>query len=155
MAIVRVKSKFDILDAIKGVDSSTVKTEIAQEIITQVKDFTSKGISPIKGEARFASYKNPVRYPGKLKSTVPVNLRLTGDMLAALTSWITSTSLFIGFRDDQENKKALAHHTGTKDMAARPFIPMNEGEEFNVTITRKIRDIYSKALAVIIKKANR
>src|SRR3954464_7545395 len=116
MAVVRVNSKFDILDQLEQLNSPTVKRQIAEETIRLVKDFTSKGISSVLSQRRFESYKDPASYPARAKPRVPVNLFLSGDMLGALTFWMSSTGVTVGYRDQKQNAKALAHNEGTKNM---------------------------------------
>lgn len=156
MALVKTKVTLDILKDLQAFNSKITKEVVATEIIDLIKDFTSKGISPIKGERKFVEYKNPDTYPGSRKNRVPVNLRLTGDMMGALDFWITSTSFFIGYKNkDDSYLKAEGHNVGTKTLPRRMFIPYENGSEFNETIMRRVRDIYSRIAADIIKKGNR
>lgn len=153
---VKVTVKFDIEKELEQINSKIVKENVATEVIGLIRDFTAKGISPVKGERKFEAYKDPEKYPGDRKNRVPVNLRLTGDMMGALDFWITSSSFFIGYKNYDDNyQKAEAHNYGTKHIPRRVFIPYEDGTEFNETIMRRIRDIYSRALADIIKKGNR
>lgn len=149
---VKLKIRADIL---KAVSDSRTKDIVSKKLISMIKEFISKGISPVKGERRFVGYKNPAKYPAELKSKRPVNLYLSGDMLAALKFYPLSGAAFsIAIKGD-EGKKAAAHNNGTdKGIPRRHFMPTERGEEFNVTITRKLRDLYARILFDIIKRSN-
>lgn len=111
------------LPALKSINeklkSRRIKKQVGEFLIKEVKDFISKGISPVKGYGRFPAYKDPDRYPGGQKSNRPVNLRLSGDMLSALKfKYLKNSRLSIGwfpglFGGKKEAKKAQAHNDGT------------------------------------------
>jgi phage gpG-like protein len=151
MAKVKVTSRFDILTELKRLKGDALGRELGPAVIKELKDFVSKGVSPIEGERRFERYKDPTTYPGGEKNRVPVNLKLTGEMLNSITWKPIEGGVLIEAKDP----KAIYHHTGTANMAARPFIPMMPGQTFNQSITRTIRAIYNKAISAIIKKASR
>ena len=148
---VKLKIRADIL---KAVSDSRTKDIVSKKLISMIKEFISKGISPVKGGRRFVGYKNPAKYPAELKSKRPVNLYLSGDMLAALKFYpLSKTAFSIAIKGDQ-GKKAAAHNNGTDKLPPRHFMPTERGEEFNVTITRKLRDLYARILFDIIKRSN-
>ncbi len=153
---VKTKVKLDSLDELrKELNGLSIQREIGKTVVEEVKDFTSKGISAAEGDGRFRfqKYKDPKKYPGDKKPSRPVNLSLTGQMLDALEHWITAGRLFIGYRT--KNVKAEAHNFGTEHMPVRRFLPVQEGSKFNLTIMKKIRDIYIRRIEATIKKGSR
>lgn len=112
--------------------------DIGEGTVSLMKSQISKGISTIAGGGRFPAYKNPARYPGKLKRQRPVNLYLTGDMLAALTVKADSPRAFtLGYFESSEAIKEHGHRDGANGQPRRPTIPEGS-EEFNQTIQRQI-----------------
>ena len=73
------------LEMLKSPITKEDASEIGKQVITEMKDQISKGISPILGQGRFPAYKNPDKYPGKRKPKRPVNLKLSGNFLYDLT----------------------------------------------------------------------
>jgi predicted AlkP superfamily phosphohydrolase/phosphomutase len=136
----------------KKLEEKKVKEKIAELIISQVKEHIARGVSPVRGQRRFERYKNPDKYPGDRKTKRPVNLEMTGEMLNAL-DWQDSegTTVTIGFFDPEQSEKAKYHNDGTANMAKRQILPTKKNEEFNVSITRLIRDLYARIISDIIK----
>jgi hypothetical protein len=136
----------------RAVSSAKTKRAVGEQIIEDMKDSISKGISPVKGERRFVAYKDPKSYPGDLKDKRPVNLYLSGDMLAALKFYPhAGAAIGIGIKGPM-GKIAKYNNDGTKHVPRRHFMPTEKGEEFSVTITRRIRDLYSSIISDILKR---
>lgn len=151
--MVKVTVKATALNSVlKEMNSPRSQGEVAKVVIAEIKTSLTAGVSPVRGIRRFTRYKNPDNYPGDQKSNLPVNLNLSGDMLAALTNWMRGSSLYIGIRDREQSKIAAAHQSGTTNMAQRRFLPTDAGEEFTVTITRKVRNLYARLLSDILKR---
>jgi hypothetical protein len=129
--------------------SQAVGRRVAKLIIDEMKKSLSRGVSPVRGVRRFPRYKDPMNYPGDQKSRLPVNLKLSGDMLDSLAPVFRGSRMWIEIGKDQTDK-ASAHQEGTPHMAARRFMPTNEGEEFTVTIQRSVRNLYARILSDII-----
>ena len=138
------------------VDSSTLN-ELDNKILPEIKRFMSSGVSPVKGKRRFVEYKDKRIYPGKRKASRPVNLKLSGDLYAALVvAKKTATSFYIGVSTLASRKLkiyAKANNLGVakKNIAERRFVPI-QGEQFNVSIMRQIRNILAERIAKILKK---
>jgi len=156
MAKTRTKVYFSISTLIQSFTTDAVAREIGESVREEARSLISRGQSPVRGERRFAQYKNRETYPGKLKPAVPVNLELSGDMLNSLAFQRRGDTVDFGFlagtpRDVMA--RAQAHQEGTDKMAARPMIPA-AGQEWAVSIVRKLKDVYSRRLQDIIKKSN-
>ena len=151
-----VKFKADTLHAIlREVRSESSNKRVGELIVTEMRKSMGAGLSPVRGEGRFVGYKDRKKYPGDLKAARPVNLHLTGDMWNALTYWSVSGRLVICFQDRDEAKKAQSHNQGTRHIPRRHFMPTENGEELNVTITRAVRNLYAEILSDIIRKNRR
>lgn len=149
-----VTVKFDGLkDMIRILSRRDVKQGAAEVIITESKKFITSGISPVQGQRRFEGYKNPKKYPAGQKSQRPVNMTLTGSMLAALTYRINAGTAFsIGwFGGGIEAKKAANHNAGNT-VPQRRLLPTEKNESFNVSITRSLKNYYAKIISDILKK---
>lgn len=157
MAKVKTTAKFKIIEFVdKFIDGATANS-IGRAVVDGMKEAIAEGQSPVRGNKRFARYKDRYSYPGKLKPHRPVNLNLTGEMVAGLGHRMKDKSTIeVGMTKGSADRKKIAgyHNTGTENMAARPFIPQ-DGEEFSQRIMNTIRDAYSKRLATLIKKANK
>ena len=79
---------------------------------------------------------------GKLKS--PVNLTLTGKLLASFKSVFTDKGVRLTFTDE----KADYHNEGvpSKNIPPRRLLPNKEGEAFNFNISRRILTALKNAL---------
>lgn len=153
---VKTKVVFDIEKDIEKINTPQAMKEVGELVVREMKTMILSGVSPVRGNKRFAPYKDRTKYPGDLKPARPVNLKLTGEMLDALTFRPYKETVHIGiFTSDQGVKdRAEAHNQGTEHMAKRQFIPQ-EGEEFAVTIMRKIKAHFEKKLSVIIRQSNK
>ena len=148
-----VKVNINIDKKIRGaLEQKRTKERVGNQVINDMKASLAKGISPVRGERRFPAYKDPKRYPRDLKPRRPVNLYLSGDMLAALKfKPLSGTGVSIGITDREQARKAKAHQTGD-GVPKRRFVPTEKGEEFTVTITRRLRDLYASIIYDIIKR---
>lgn len=156
MAKVKTTSKFQILDLIDNfVDKATVR-EIGETIVTEAKENISQGLSPVRGYGRFEKYKNPKKYPGELKNQRPVNLELTGEMMDAYDYREGKKDVVnVGvYGSSFAREKARYHQEGTDKMAQRKLIP-GDGEEWSVSIMRKLREVYSTRLKFLIRQSNK
>lgn len=151
---VKVTVKLDSIDEIRrAVNSPRVKRRLAEEFIPEVKKFILRGISPVVGERRYQAYKNPDKYPGGRKPNRPVNLRLSGDMLDAFTFRDRAgTGFELGWFGGKEGKKASNHNNGDT-VPERRLLPDREGERFNASLTRFIKNFYIKLNSDILKSA--
>ena len=144
-------------DLKRPMDSASAR-QLGKDVVAEMKALISKGISPLRGEGRFPSYKNPkdgypasVRHKYPDKRTTPVNLYLTGKFLAALKSKVTtiknSYAIEVGFFDSKEAIKEQGHREGANTQPKRPIIP-NSGEQF----AQRIQDIILKTVRDVVAK---
>lgn len=147
-----LKSKLEKLK--KPVEKSDAE-DIGKVVIDEMKNMISKGISPILDQGRFPAYKNPERYPGKLKNKRPVNLKLSGSFLDSLKyKAVTSKSGYateIFYKGKKQNLKEQGHRDGANGQPSRPTIPQ-DGEQFAARIKRLYSKIYKDRINRILKK---
>ncbi len=129
---------------------------VQSTIIPMIKDSIAKGLSPVEGKRMFDKYKDPKKYPAKMKQSNKPNLFLSGDMLAEYKSWASKDPMgvFVGIHDstDEEIKiRALANNNGTEHIPARRFIPW-AGENFIRKITLETKKIFAEALGQALKR---
>lgn len=127
--------------------------KIGNSVTDNMRDFISKGISPIQGKGRFPAYKNPKSYPGKKKNARPVNLELSGDFLKSLYSkgkTGINPQIEIGYPPD-EALKEKGHRDGANGQKKRPTIP-DGNEKFAVTIVNDLIDGMAEAVNKYFKK---
>lgn len=131
----------------KFFDDTTVRKVQSEVVDGEIKRQIAAGLSPVRGKVRFQGYKNPKQYPGNKKPKRPANLFLTGKMLAQyIVQKISGRTLRFGISEGAgqlEKDKSKYNNEGTKNIAARRHIPL-KGEEYNVSVMRKIRDIVAK-----------
>jgi hypothetical protein len=165
---VKTKISLPVLQDIKELNSSRNLDKVGNLVVNEMKDSISRGLSPVRGEGRFEAYSGqkierggrskgyPFNVQKKFpnKKVRPVNLFLSGDMLEALTHKKKSDSILVGIFKPSEAEKAQGHQLGDpkKGLPRRRFIPAANGEEFTVSITRSIRQLYSELLDGILKK---
>lgn len=146
-------SKFKTLDGV--INDAATATAIGKIAVQGIKEFTEVGTSPIRGKLRFAAYINPTRYPGNRKPRRPVNLRLSGDFMDALTYKLSKDSsgysVNVGYFDTKNAKKEQGHREGANGQPKRPTIPV-QGEDFNVTIQTAMEARYALEANKILKK---
>ena len=134
---------------------------LGDSIVTEMKDLISKGISPIKGKGRFPAYKNPkTGYPSTVrkqhpdKRNTPVNLRLTGKMLADLKSLVIRRGKLnlpeIGYRSQKEILKEKGHREGANTQPQRPTIPIG-----NEVFAQRVQDIILRHIRSAIARISR
>lgn len=130
-------------------------------VVREMKSMISKGQSPISGDGRFLAYKPSYKKaikrgkgPFKTKRPSPVNLKLTGAFLKALTFKLRRGARFptlrIGFFKKSEILKELGHRKGTNKQHKRPVVP-NKKEKF----ARPIQKIINAGLDKIAKKLSK
>lgn len=149
----RLAKKIDRV--LKPVDKATAQ-KAGNATVRMMKRKIAGGNSPIMGKGRFPSYKNPTKYPGKLKSHTPVNLKLTGAMLKNLKAkaslsrilgWVFS----IGYRDPDQADKETGHRRGKFGQPRRPTIPI-KGEQFSGPIAKVYVKIFRARMRKLIRK---
>ena len=153
-----VKIKLDGLTKLASkLKSNRIQKGAAEVLIKAMKNDIGKGLSPVFREGRYKRYLNPKKYPGKLKGSRPVNLKLSGDMLKKLIFRTRSGQPFeFGwFGGGLQSIKAGAHNEGVaeKNIAKRKMLPTKKGERFNASIMRKLNNYYSKIIWDKIKKS--
>lgn len=153
----KVTVKFDFLKDLKNIVDGATAKQLGETIISESRRFIAVGTSPVLGERRYPAYKNEDRYPGDRKPRRPVNLELTGEMLDSLQYQTRENGIRYGIlsASDEVKTRAKANNEGTQHVPARPFIPDKPGQQFNLSIMTKIKDIVSKRLAAIIKQSSR
>ena len=150
---VKVKVSAPSLKSIQAeLSKPSTQTFIANSVIDLTKKFIATGTSPVLGERRFVPYKDKDKYPGDKKNSRPVNLYLSGQMLDAITFRLLKNSIQIGIWDKDQRKKAETHMFGLNGVPQRKFLPVEQGDQFNVTIARSMRSLYEKIVRGIIKK---
>lgn len=111
----------------------------------------SKALSQLQGYP----YSVKKKFPDK--TITPVNLYLSGKMLEFLITYNNDNqSLKIGISESApENIKTIseAHNEGPTNDAfpQRRFIPTDDGEEFTISIMRKLLDLYTESLSNILE----
>lgn len=156
MAKVKVTTRFRIHELINRFVDGHTANRIGSAIVKEMKQSISQGISPVRGHTRFERYKDRTKYPGKIKPARPVNLNLSGKLVAALGfRQKTPNSLEVGVTEGTQRERDLArlHNAGTEHMAMRRIIPQ-DGEEFTVRIMRVVRELFGQRLHQLIKRAN-
>lgn len=158
MAKAKVTSKFAIAELVEQFVTVAVAEAVGRATVDGAKELIAQGISPVARKGRFERYKDRFKYPGDLKPHRPVNLNLSGKMLRAF-GWKREGkfSVKVGMvkGTERDNDLAVWHNAGTEHMEARPFIPLEKGEEWAPRIMREIREIYAERLAVLIERSNR
>lgn len=75
------------------------------------------------------------KFPDKRER--PVNLKLSGDMLANLKAFVVGRTLEVGYKDELSSLKEQGHREGVNGQPKRPSIP-EKGEEFSPSIYRRL-----------------
>lgn len=135
-------------DLREAIDEDTAE-EVGEVIVKGMKKLIASGTSPIKGVGRFPRYKDPLKYPGDQKPKTPVNLKLTGDMLNALSIDTKQTKTQVAteiFYDGEEAKKEQGHREGVNGQPKRPTLPSEDGERFAVSIEKEYLKVYQAAI---------
>lgn len=129
--------------------------DIDKTIVPMIKDTIERGLSPVAGKRMFDKYKNPKKYPAKLKPSNKPNLKLSGDMLSEYKTKPSSepNAVTVGIHSDASKEsrvKANANNNGTEHIPARRFIPWS-GETFTTKITLETKKIFAQALGKALK----
>ncbi len=140
---------------------------VNQEVVEdQIKTSIARGLSPVKGQGRFEKYKDKDKYPGKKKGSRPVNLFLSGDMLSWYKAELVRLGVSIGIVKSapkdikvraRANNEGVVYDGDNEDIEhpfaipPRRFIPLT-GEEYNVTIMRKIKNIFADQIQKIFTR---
>jgi hypothetical protein len=117
--------------------------------------------SSARSEAKSSARGYPSSVQGRFpdKKVRPVNLRLTGTMLADLSYLLNRTAqkVTIGIFKGKSKLKAETHNEGTQEpnVPTRQFLPTTQGQEFTVSIMRAIKEVYRKRLNSIIEESNK
>lgn len=157
MAKVKVTTRFKILELIDRFVDGTLVNQVGGAVVDEAKQLIRSGQSPVRGYGRFAAYKDRDKYPGGIKPARPVNLELSGDMLDAYGYRRgAGDSIEVGMVKGSPEVKEIAefHNEGTEHMAQRRIVP-GEGEEWTVSIMRRIRDFFGKRFETLIRQANK
>lgn len=150
-----LKEVRDLIKRVRTPIDRLTASDVGKEVVKEMRDQISKGISPIRGARKFPSYKNPAKYPGKRKNRKPVNLKLTGDFLRGLSYGVFEeagnyeTEIF--YKGDEDLKEE-GHREGVFGQPKRPTIPSEAGERFNKKIEDEITKIYAKRIEKLIKR---
>lgn len=109
----------------------------------------------VKQDAQKNQYPYSVqdKYPNK--RIRPVNLKLSGDMLANLVFRVVRAATGYAvdiFYDGDEDKKEQGHREGVNGQPKRPSLPSVKGEEFVVAIERIYSRIFRERIASLLKK---
>lgn len=173
----KVVVKFDIREMLGNIFDSATVTNVGTILVEESKRFIGTGTSPVLGEGKFEPYKavtagkhlrvsaaSQKGYPYSVlklfpdKTISPVNLSLTGDMLRALNFRQSGKSMEFGiFKANADQKvidRAQANNEGTDRLPARPFIPNQDGQEFNASIMRLVIDAVTLRIADLILESN-
>jgi hypothetical protein len=130
-----------ITEALKSVRNLE---EVGRVAVAEMRKSMERGISPVRGERRMASYsasytkaiqKGWLEHAKKVR---PVNLILSGRMLNSIEYRASRGLLEVGIWDSEMVELAGYHQDGTDKMPARRFIPTNRSEYLTVTIERAL-----------------
>lgn len=140
----------------KEIVSSGFVSDLNQRVVEEkIKQFIAGGNSPVSGERRFRAYKDKDKYPAGRKSSRPVNLKLSGEMLDNYKAEkVSGSSVSIGISSKAPSdvkEYAEANNIGTEHIVARRFVPVS-GEQFNVTVIRMIKTIFTKRIIELFNK---
>ncbi len=151
------------IEGIKTAFGRDEANETAKEVVSEMKDMISKGISPVKSVGRFPAYLRAGekgKYPDNQRSKYPtkrqrpVNLYLSGDFLKALSYRILSGkfgfSFDVGYFDKDSVAKEEGHALGWNGQPQRPTIP--DDGQFAERIQRIIFNGFKKAVSAFVKK---
>lgn len=141
---------------LESVQSARNLEELGRVAVDQMRLSLERGISPIRGERRLEnyseSYSNAIKkgWLEYAKNVRPVNLILSGNMIAAIDYKAQKGLLEVGIWDPEMAELAGYHQDGTKKMPARRFVPTKKGESFTVTIDRallnKLKEIINRSI---------
>lgn len=136
-------SNIDLRDAyLRTLSNDQIKREFGKRCIDSIIDRTLEGIdkngSNFKGYSK--AYKNSDTFKIYGKSPSQVNLKLTGEMQAAIdVTEINSRSIVLGFIDQEQNDKAHGHVHGANYLPVRDFWGISEKDQISI-LKETIRD---------------
>lgn len=81
------------------------------------------------------------------KKVSPVNLKLSGALLDSIFTRVNNNRVTIGFKDE----KFEYHNEGQGNLPIRRMLPTNTGEQFNRSITLRIRNLVLSKIKKIFK----
>jgi len=128
------------------------KASLSVALKGEIKQSIERGVSPVKGEGRFAKYSESYgdaikagKY--KPKRVRPVNLKLTGVLLNSLKVLVIKSGLRISF----DNKLADIHNRegAGKSKTKRRMLPTNNGEQFSRSITMRMKEVLNRVAKTI------
>lgn len=153
----------DKVNGVRTAFGAREAADTAKEVIAEMKDLISKGISPVRSAGRFPGYLHSGKkgkYPDSVKHKYPakrdrpVNLWLSGDFINSLGYRIYEAKFGFGFEvgyfDPEEAKKEEGHAIGQNGQPKRPTIPSTQ-EEFAVRIQRLIYRRFKEAISRFVK----
>jgi hypothetical protein len=148
----------------KSVDEQFISDLQRDVVDNEIKRLITAGVSPVQsveGGRRFKGYKNPDSYPAKKKAKRPVNLSLSGQMLQWYKAIKVSGVRFaLGIPREapkdvkvraEANNEGTVNENGQVAIAARRFIPLR-GESFNISVMRKIKNLYAQRIKTLLLK---
>jgi hypothetical protein len=165
----RVKVDFSKMHKLMQRFGREFMAEVGAVTVIKAKEMLKRGVSPVEGVGRLQAYKNAEKYPGlnsskrgesatteegqalATKKQSPVNLRLTGKMLSALTFRALAEKVLIGFFDPEQAKKAQAHQHGTGNLPQRPILPTEPGQQFAQSIMLNVKRMIREKLEQFTK----
>lgn len=141
---------------IEAVNSVRNLQELGAVAVKEMRLSLERGISPVRGERRFAAYSASYTEAIKKgwleheKKVRPVNLILSGRMLRSIEYKAQKGLLEVGIWDAEMVELAGYHQEGTPNMPQRKFIPDTQGEYLTVTIDRalinKLKEIINRSI---------
>lgn len=163
MAKIKITSNINL--NIGAAITPSIAKQIEMVVKQGINEMLDVGTSPVRGYGRYEAYAaqrlDPKKYPNSVKSKYPnkkirpVNLQLTGAMIKSIKVLSSSgDKVSIGIPSGKESLKAETHNEGTQRhrVPQRKFLPTGPGEEFVVSIQRKILAILEKAVSDRLKK---
>lgn len=142
------KVKLERLQKIVKAYADTASIEhAANEMRKEVIRLIERGISPVYGERRFIGYKNPKKYPGKIKPARPVDLKLSGDLHSGIGGVVEGGKVRFGVIDSSQHDKAIGLLDGKKMAGPRKFIA-GKGDKYKPQILKELK----RAIIEYVKK---
>jgi hypothetical protein len=165
MAIKGINKIAEKLESLKDPFKKNEWQEIGDEMVDQMKKLIAGGTSTVRsGEfsARMPGYKrandkdgypNTVKKQFPNKDKRPVNLFLSGKMLAALKAIGLKQGVQIQYSTDSADKKESGHRAGVNTQPKRPTIPFTkQGEDFAASIRKIFDTALRKRYRELLKK---
>jgi len=150
--------KFDLRSAKSKIKrfKKDSKVELREKLEEEIKANISSGNSPVKGMGRYQqysdSYKSAIKkgsYRQFGKRSRPVNLILSGELIESLSVKVTNKGLKVSFDNelaDIHNRKGAG-----KSKTIRRMLPTKNGEEFNRSITTRLKEVLAKVASKIFR----